>query len=79
MTASPLLFFVRLDNGSARKPLKPFVGIMRIALKAGEEKDLLFTIAREFLMLADESGVFHEVPGQMTIEVENCEIQMTRR
>ena len=74
-----LLFFVSFDDGPAYKPLKQFVGAVRAALKVGEEKEIQFTIDHEFLMLADESGIFREVPGRMTIRVENDEIQIQRR
>ena len=73
-----VLFFVRFDDGPAYKPARQFVGSVRTALRVGEEKEIAFTISHEFLTLADESGVFREVPGRMTIMVENREFRINR-
>lgn len=73
-----LLFFFRFDDGPVYKPLKQFAGAVRTALKPGEEKEVAFTIDHEFLTLADEAGVFREVPGRLTVMVEDRQIQIRR-
>ncbi len=62
-----VLFFFRYEDAPCRTPLKQFAGSVRLLLKPGEENIVSFDIPAELLRISDDNGVFHTLPGRVTV------------
>ena len=57
---------------SVEAPLHSLVAFQRLPLKAGESKELTFTIAPEMMMLVDDEGQQKLEPGDFRLTVGGC-------
>ncbi len=73
-----LLFFIRHEEAAFRTPLKQFAGSVRVSLAAGQCKTVRLEIPAELFNLVDEEGVFHSLPGTVSILVEDQQKQLKR-
>ena len=73
-----LLFFIRHEDAPFRTPQKQFVRSLRIALAPGESQKVTLDIPAEFFEIVDEYGVFHALPGHVTVLVEDQKKQLIR-
>lgn len=72
-----VLFFIRSECGPSVRPLKQFVGSVRIHLEPNEAKQACLNIPAEFLRIADEQGKFNYYPGPVTVIVEDVQQNFT--
>ncbi len=61
--------YVSQQNQNIHAPLKALKGFKRIFLKAGESKTITFQLNPDDLSVADDSGVFKQVKGKISISV----------
>lgn len=72
------LFFFRHEDAPFRTPLRQFAGAVRVSLEPGEEKRASFEIPAELFEIADDDGVFHALPGRVTVMVEDLHKEAIR-